>query len=149
VLQVGDWVRDDLPDLLWPVLTLCELGTAAAVRFVRWQTALQEDLSGLAEPRFIAECLDGRLTSLERLATQVPEATTLVKARASENGLLSDPVASALASYPFRPAGWLIEREVAPPGQAELNFLARAVLEALKDGHREAVIKCLHIWSAV
>jgi len=30
VLTIGDWVRDDLPDLLWPVLTLSELGTAEA-----------------------------------------------------------------------------------------------------------------------
>ncbi len=78
VLQIGDWVRDDLPDLLWPVLTLSELGTAEAVRFARWQKAVQEDLAGKAEPRFIAECLDGRLTSLDRLATQVPEAKAVI-----------------------------------------------------------------------
>jgi hypothetical protein len=149
VLQVGDWVRDDLPDLLWPVLTLAEFGTAAVSRFVRWQKAVQDDLSGLAEPRFIAECLDGRLTSLERLATRVPAAKTVVKARASELGLLPVSVASALASYPFRPAEWLGDRAIAPPGQDELDLLARAVLDALKDGHREAVIKCLYIWSLV
>ncbi len=72
-------MRDDLPDLLWPVLTLSELGTAEAVRFVRWQEAVQKDLSEKAEQRFIAECLDGRLTSLDRLAAQVPEAKAVVK----------------------------------------------------------------------
>jgi len=36
-----------------------------------------------------------------------------------------------------------------PPGQAEIDLLARAVLGVLMDGHREAVIKCLYIWSAV
>ncbi len=149
VLQIADWVRNDLPDLLWPVLTLCELGTAEAVRFVRWQRAVQEDLSGEAEPRFIAECLDGRLTSLDRLAAQVPEAKVVVKARAEERGLLRESVASALASYPLRPAEWLVDREMTPPGREEIDLLARAVLDACRDGHREAVIKCLYIWSAV
>jgi Family of unknown function (DUF5677) len=149
VLQIGDWVRDDLPDLLWPVLALSELGTAEAVRFVRWQKAVQEDLSGKAEPRFIAESLDGRLTSLDRLAAQVPEARAVVKARAEERGLLPKSVVNALASYPLRPAEWLVDRAMTPPDQEEIDLLARAVLGVLKDGHREAVIKCLHIWSAV
>jgi hypothetical protein len=69
---------------------LSDLGTAEAVRFVRWQMAVQEDLSGNAEPRFIAECLDGRLTSLDRLAAQVPEAKAVVKARAEERELLPE-----------------------------------------------------------
>lgn len=148
-LQIGDWVRDDLPDLLWPVLTLSELGTAEAVRFVRWQKAVQKDLSGKAEPRLIAECLDGRLTSLDRLALHVPDAKEVVKARAEEHGLLPESVASALASYPRRPAEWLVDRELTPSGREEIDLLARAVLEVIKDGHREAVIKCLYIWSAV
>lgn len=142
-------MREDLPDLLWPVLTLSELGTAEAVRFVRWQKAVQQDLLGKAELPFIAECLDGRLTSLDRLAEVVPEAKAVVKARAEERGLLPESVASALASYPLRPADWLVDREMTPPGQEEVDLLARAVLELLRDGHREAVIKCLYVWSTV
>ncbi|MFF4990241.1 DUF5677 domain-containing protein [Streptosporangium saharense] len=149
VLQIGDWARDDLPDLLWPALTLSELGTSEAVRFVRWQKAVQEDLSGKVEPRFIAECLDGRLTSLDRLAAQVPDAKAVVKARAEEHGLLPGSVTGALASYPLRPAEWLVDREMTPPGREEIDLLARAVLGVLKDEHREAVIKCFYIWSAV
>lgn len=149
VLEVGDWVRNDLPDLLWPVLILSELGTAEVVRFVRWQKAVLEDLDGEAEPQFIAECLDGRLTSLDRLAAQVSRAKVVVKARAEERGLFPDSVVGALASYPLRPAEWLVDHEMTPPGQEELDLLARAVLGVLRDGHREAVIKCLYIWSAV
>jgi hypothetical protein len=148
ILRIEDWVRDDLPDLLWPVLTLSELGTAEAVRFLRWQKAVQGDLSEKVEPRFIAECLDGRLTGLARLAAQVPEAKAVVKARAEESGLLPESVASVLASYPHRPAEWLIDRKTASPGQEEIDLLARAVIGVLKDEHREAVIKCLYIWSA-
>ena len=149
VLHVGDWVRDDMPDLLWPVLVLSELGTAEGHRFLRWQKAVQDDLSGKAEVGFIAECLDGRLTSLDRLAAQVPEARAVARTRAEERGLLPGSVASALASYPLRPAGWLVDRETASPGQDGIDLLARAVLGVLMDGHREAVIKCLSIWSEV
>jgi hypothetical protein len=148
-LQIGDWVRDDLPDLLWPVLALSELGTAQAIRFVRWQKAVQGDLVGQVEPRVIADCLDGRLTSLDRLATAVPGSEQLVRARADEWGLLPASVARALASYPLRPAEWLVELETAPPGKDEIDLLARAVLEVLRNGHREAIMKCLPIWSAV
>lgn len=149
VLQVGDWVRDDLPDLLWPALTLSDLGTQEAVRFVRWQEAVQADLSGKADATFLAECLDGRLTSLDRLVAQVPEAKSSVKKRAADCEILSDSVAKALDSYPIRPAEWLTDLDMVPPGQAEIDQLAKAVLEVLQDGHREAIIKCLPIWSAV
>ena len=149
VLHVGDWVRDDLPDLLWPVLVLSELETAEGHRFLHWQKAVQGDLSGKAEAGFVAECLDGRLTSLDRLAVQVSEARAAAKARAEELGLLPGPVVNALASYPLRPAEWLTGRDVTPAGQDEIDVLARAVLGVLTDGHREAVIKCLWIWSAV
>jgi hypothetical protein len=149
VLFTADWVRDDLPDLLWPVLVLSEFGTAGGRRFVRWQKAVQDDLAGKAEADFIAECLDGRLTSLDRLAAQVHEAGNAVKIRAEEHGLLPGPVVSALDSYPHRPAEWLTSGEVTPPGQDEIDFLARAVLDVLTDGHREAVIKCLRVWSTV
>jgi hypothetical protein len=149
LLHIGDWVRTDLPDLLWPVLTLSEFGTAEAVRFVRWQKAVQRDLSGKAEPGFIAACLDGRLTSLDRLDGRVPGARAVVKVRAEEQGLLPESVAGVLASYPLRPAEWLTDREMAFPGQEDIDLLARAVLDVLKDGHREAVIKCLYVWSAV
>jgi hypothetical protein len=149
IFELGDWVRDDLPDLLWPVLTLAELGTAEGFRFIRWQKAVQEDLSSKAEPRFIAECLDGRLTSLDRLVKKLPDAKTLIRVRAEENGLLPDSVKKALASYPLRPAEWFVDRDLIPSGREEIDLLARALLAVLKDGHREAVIKCLYVWSAV
>lgn len=148
-LHLGDWVRDDLPDYLWLVLTLSELGNGSAERFVRWQGAVLNDLKGRADDGFLADCLDGRLTSLDRLVARVPEARSVVKARAAEWGLLPEGVARALASYPFRPAEWLVDLEVRPPERPEIDRLAKAVLEVLKDGHREALIKCLSIWSRV
>jgi hypothetical protein len=149
VLIIGDWVRDDLPDLLWPVLTLAEAGSSGAVRFVRWQGAVQRDLEGRVDPRVLADGLDGRLTSLDRLVAQVPEAVEVVRQRATQFALLSPSVARALALYPERPASWLVDLDLTPPGQSEVELLARAVSDVVRDGHREAIMKCFSIWSAV
>lgn len=147
VLHIADWVRHDLPDLLWPVAVLSEGGTDQGVRFLQWQDAVYRDLAGLAEAKVIGEGLDGRLTGLDRLATEIPEAKAILRARALEYGLLSEPVMRLLASYPDRPAVWFSDREFALPDQAGLNALARAVYEAVTDGHREAMIKYISVRS--
>jgi len=148
-LTISDWLRDDLPDLLWPVLVLSELGNNQAVRFVRWQGAVLADLKDEANIQFIAECLDGRLTGLQQLASAVPRARAVITTEAARRGLLSAGVRHALSAYPLRPADWLTDMQVQPPGVPQVNRLAKAVLEVLKDGHRESLIKCLGTWSAV
>lgn len=150
-LQIGDWVRDDLPDLLWPVLVLAEQGTIAGLKFTHWQKAVQQDLLGKVEPQVLADGLDGRLTSLDRLAAVDPAAERCVRERAIQHSLLSDAVERVLASYPAgeRPASWLIRSDFTVAGRAEIDFLARAIIEVLKDDHREGILKCLPIWSAV
>ena len=62
---------------------------------------------------------------------------------------MSPSVARVLAGYPGRPAAWLVDLPFAPLGKSDLALLGRAILETLRDGHREAIIKCLGIWSAV
>lgn len=149
LFNVGDWVRDDLPDLLWPVLVLSERGTDEAVQFVRWQRRVLDELEGSVERAFLAECLDGRLSGLQRLSVRNPGAIEAVTLHASRLGLLSDGVLRTLSSYPDRPAEWLTGWEMEPPAEAEVNRLATAVLEAMTDGHREAIIKCIAIWSRI
>lgn len=149
VLNIQDWVRDDLPDLLWPVLALAELGTAGGRNFVRWQEAVRRDLASRLEPQVLADGLDGRLTSLDRLVAEEPDAKAVIREHGSHLGLLPLSVAKALASYSQRPAAWLVDLERTAPDQADVDLLARAIRETVRDGHREAVIKCLSIWSAV
>lgn len=149
-LVVGDWFKDDLPDLLWPVLVFGEQGTDSFRRFVRWQKAVQDDLAGLAEGGFVAECLDGRLTNLVRLVEAVPEARDVLVRQARDHGLMSPVVARVLASYPFMPALWLTGfEEVSLPEQPQIDLLKKALIEVLRDEHREAVLKCFRIWSTV
>jgi hypothetical protein len=150
VLVIGDWFKDDLPDLLWPALVLAEQGNVAIRNFVSWQKAVQVALSVHDETAFVAESLDGRLTSLARLAIKIPGAAAVVSAQAAAHGLLSVGVRSVLTSYPYMPAPWLTaDAEVHVPDQADIDLVRRALLESLSDGHREALMKCFRTWSTV
>ncbi|RYB90062.1 hypothetical protein EUA06_11665 [Nocardioides glacieisoli] len=150
VLVIGDWFKDDLPDLLWPALVLAEQGNGAIRNFVAWQKAVQDALSGHDETAFVAESLDGRLTNLARLAIKIPSAAGVVSEQADDHSLLSAGVRSALTSYPYMPVPWLTaDVEVHVPEQADIDLVRRALLEALSDGHREALMKCFRTWSTV
>lgn len=150
VLEIQDWVRDDLPDLIWPALYLAHADSTAAARsVVSWQIQVQDDLAGQAEPSVLANGVDGRLSSLDRLAEACPSARAVARSRAEELGLLPPLVAGVLTSFPNRPAEWLVDGELHPPDRDEIDLLAKALVEAISDGHREAVLKCLWIWSSV
>lgn len=149
LLAIGDWVRDDLPDLIWPVLVIAGETTASIREFVRWQGDVQARVGDAIEAEVLAECLDGRLTGLDRLAALHPPAAEIVRREADRHRLLPDPIVRALRSYPFRPASWLTPGEMSPPGQDDVDLLARAIGSIVRDGHQEAILKCLPIWSAV
>lgn len=149
VVQLADWVRDDLPDLLWPVLILHERGTDGARDFVRWQATVLRGLEGRAEPAAIVQGLDGRLTGLNTLAALHSDAEAIVREAAIQHGLLAQYVSDILCSYPDRPGAWLFGNELRSMEQADGERLAHAIREAVGDGHREAVIKCLPVWAGV
>lgn len=148
-LTIGDWTQDALPDLVWPALVLAESGTTAARRFVNWQGQVAAELRDEVEDERLARGLDGTMSGLSALGGTDEKTQMVLRSLATEHGLLSAPVERALASYPHRPAEWLVLREMQPPDQDDVEFLAKAVYEAISDGHREAVLKCLSIWSAV
>lgn len=149
-LRLDDWFKDDLPDLLWPALVLEEQGNESVKRLIKWQKAVQEGLAHHGETALVAESLDGRLTHLSDLAERFPDAADFVVDEASRYGLLSEDIRRSLGSYPFMPVPWLAgESERRVPELAELELVHDALLGVLQDGHREALIKCLRIWSAV
>lgn len=150
MLTMENWIKDDFPDLLWPALVLAEQGDASFRQFVKWQKAVQEGLSHHGEVRWVAETLDGRLSHLAALAVRFPDASEIVVEEAGRHGLLSGGIRSALASYPYVPAPWLVgDIEVTPPKQSDVDLIHDALFSVLQDGHREALLKCLRTWSAV
>lgn len=148
-LTPNDWLRDDVPDYLWPLMIAESQGNLSLLRFVRWQGAVQADLVDLVAARDLAAGLDGRLTSLDRLAALHDTAADIMRMRAIEYYLLTDEIAKALSTYPERPAAWLTDRELAPPDQDDVDLVAASLLGVLADRHREALVKCLQIWSGV
>lgn len=63
--------------------------------------------------------------------------------------MLPTNIIDVISTYPERPARWLGETEARPPAQSDVDLLARAMVEVLGDGHRESLVKCISIWSAV
>lgn len=150
VLNVENWIKDDLPDLLWPALVLAERGNSAARMFVKWQEAVQKGLSHYGETGWVSEVLDGRLTNLAVLAEKFSDAPAIVVSEAESWGLLSAEVKHALASYPYLPARWLVGGvEASLAREHDLELIKDALLGVIKDGHREALLKCLRTWSTV
>lgn len=150
VLQMEDWFKDDLPDLLWSALVLAEQGNESVRRFVRWQRAVQQRLTDHGEPVLVAESLDGRLTHLSVLAERFPGADAVIVEEAARCGLLSESVRRALGSYPLMPALWLTGHpEIRPPELPELQLIRDALLGVIQDGHREALLKGFRTWSTV
>ncbi|WP_235214554.1 DUF5677 domain-containing protein [Rhodococcus opacus] len=150
VLSVANWLKDDLPDLLWPALVLVESGNDSVRQFVKWQEAVRERLAHHDEDGWVAETLDGRLTHLAVLVERFPDASAIVVEEARRRGLLSEGVRGALASYPYLPARWLVgDVKVTPLEQQDLELIRDAVLGVMQDDHREALLKCFRTWSTV
>ena len=150
MLVMGNWIKDDFPDLLWPALVLAEQGPDSFRQFVKWQKVVQEGLAHHGEVAWVAEALDGRLSHLAALDAKFSDASEIVVDEASRHGLLSEGVRSALASYPYLPAPWLVgDIEVTPPKQRDLELIRDALLSVLRDGHHEALLKCFRTWSTV
>ncbi|CAN7328536.1 DUF5677 domain-containing protein [Arthrobacter sp. LjRoot14] len=150
MLRPNNWLKDDVPDLLWPALVLAEQGNESVHRFISWQQAVQDRLAHHGEFSYVADLLDGRLTHLSDLAAKFPDATAILLEEANRHGLLSESICRVLGSYPFMPAPWLAgEAERRPPDMADLELVHDALLGVLQDGHREALIKCFRTWSTV
>ncbi len=149
-MKIGNWFKDDLPDLLWPALVLAERGPESIRGFVHWQRAVQEALETRDDGGWIAERLDGRLTSLEVLAEKYPEAVAVVVTEAHHYGLLEERVRHALASFPDMPARWIVdEPQTRAPEREVLELIRDALLGVMQNRHQEALIKCLRTWSTV
>lgn len=150
VLVMENWIKEDFPALLWPALVLAEQGNDSFRQFVKWQKAVQEGLAHHGEVEWVAEALDGRLSHLAALFAKFPDASVIVVDEAGRHGLLSEGVRSALASYPYLPAPWLVgDIEVSRPEQPDLELIRDALPAVLRDGHREALMKCFRTWSTV
>lgn len=141
---MNDWARDDLPDLLWPLMLVAEDGDAAAVAFRRFQEVVLRSVDSSTEsPEF--SC-DGRLTSLERFP---PYLRTQLLAdfvgRTDASLLFAPSILGVFRLYPSIPGSWLLvepwKSSKCPSEEESLNFLAGSIVKVLSDRHLNALTK--------
>lgn len=127
--QRNDWVLDDLPDLIWPVLLVHLFGDAAVVQaFFRAQEiliALLQERGDLPD----GLDLDGRLTSLDQVPAELREAflRSLREAGLAEV-LFPSEVQAVLACYESAPGRWAFFPQGLPASAAEPEVDAAALL---------------------
>ena len=154
-LQLADWVRDDVPDLLWPICVLALGGNEAAVRMGRFQQDAASALKTLGIPPSAVR-LDGRMTSLERVDEPLrgPLGDELSRLLV-RHALLPDELVVLLRAYNGLPAAWLwVDRCEAADTSVTLQqahgFLAGCLTTAVRDGHVEALVKFVGLaWDVV
>ncbi|HEX3392980.1 MAG TPA: DUF5677 domain-containing protein [Acidimicrobiales bacterium] len=150
---LAEWVREDLPDMLWPLILVARHGERGLQRYESLQQAAVTELG----TNFLEESVlrfDGRLTALNR----VPEGSR-ARARAFLDGhpqwcpeLLRD-----LANlYDNLPGAWLVcrdgRRDILTPeaAAAVMDDLTDSVMRVATDEHLTALVKMTPItWRVV
>ncbi len=143
----NDWVKEDLPDLLWVVLLVAHDGADGLIRF----RTLQEAIIARIGPERVAELgapFDGRLTSFDRIAEDLRP--VVLDVLASRRDVVPDELIRLLRLYPGAPARWLlVEPYLGEHLEIEaddaLNDLAQSIAAVAGDGHRNALVKCAPI----
>ena len=142
----SEWARDDLPDLLWPLVLAAIEEHEAPALFRKAQEAVLEALpaSSLEES---GGALDGRLTSLERFAgTDRAKVVQAFKDFPGHARLISADLMGVLSLYDELPGRWLLvdpwegSTSVPSPDEA-VNLLAHAIVKVIADASLNAVTK--------
>lgn len=142
----SEWARDDLPDLLWPLVLISVAGDETGALFGRAQDAVLQVIPGTSLEESGA-ALDGRLTSLERFSDE--DRARLVKAfRAIDirSRLFPPELLGVLLLYEDLPGRWLVvdpwfEGAKLPTPDESINYLAEAVVTAIADPSANAMVK--------
>ena len=141
----NDWVRDDLPDLLWPLCLVATHGDSGAVLY----RELQESVIGLIEKSGADGSqitIDGRLTTLEAVPDEVRnDIVELVRNHPRFSDLISPEVVGVMTLYPDMPGSWLLAEPWddvdAIESEAAMNHIAEAMVEVASDRHLNALVK--------
>lgn len=141
--KANDWVRDDLPDLLWPLILVASREEAGAKVFQRFQE-ISLSTFGSHEVDNKRLVLDGRLTSLERIPSAL-RAKLVDAIRDSQGELIPSTLLGVMRLYTSLPGAWLLLepwRNLEVPSEEEsLNFLASSIVDVVSNRHLNALTK--------
>ncbi|MCU1395281.1 MAG: hypothetical protein JWM34_3709 [Ilumatobacteraceae bacterium] len=133
-LRASDWVRDDLPDLLWPAVVGSMFGDEGILAINRLQDAL---IAKFETDHFDgANVFDGRLTSLDTVAIADRSIVVeVVRSSPDRNHLVPAELIAIMALYVDAPGTWLLFEPWNPEGlvtpERAAGVLAKAVVDAV------------------
>lgn len=143
--MANEWVRDDLPDLLWPLCLAVLHGDQGLVYYRQFQELVIEVL-GQEPVDELKIAVDGRLTSLERIPVEIRgEIIEALRNRSRVEKLLPKEILGVMRMYEDLPGGWLlVDPWAAVEGddlEESMNWLARAIVTVVSERHLNALVK--------
>lgn len=141
----SDWIAQDLPDLLWPLLLVARAGESGAYAIGQAQDAAINAVHP-QDPKLCGDLLDGRLTSIEAFDGDRNAVTSALHELPEASVLFEPGALGVLALYgEALPGRWLFEN--APGSDDALNadhavrVLAEAIATVAGDRHLNALVK--------
>lgn len=143
--MTNDWVRDDLPDLLWPLCLVALHGDSGIVYFREFQE-LVIDVVDVDQIDELDITVDGRLTSIERIPAEIrDEIVEALRRHYRFAELLPREILGVVRLYDDLPGRWLLVDPwldlEAEDVEASMNHLARAMVTVVGDRHLNALVK--------
>lgn len=141
----SDWVAQDLPDLLWPLILVARAGESGAYVIGQAQDAAIKAVNP-DDPRACGGLLDGRLTSIEAFDGDRNAVASALYELPAASVLFEPGALGILALYgEALPGRWLFENA---PGAADalsvddaVRVLADAIVAVVGDRHLNALVK--------
>jgi hypothetical protein len=145
-LVPSEWARDDLPDLLWPLVLVELAGDETGALIGRVQEAVLKGCErGALEVTGAA--IDGRLTSLERFRDdQRRQLVRTFEVSTDRSQVFPPELVGVLSLYDDVPGAWLLLNpwrgsSSIPSADDSINLLAQAVVAAIAEPSANAMVK--------
>lgn len=143
--MANEWVRDDLPDLLWPLCLAALHGDPGLVYYREFQELV---IQAVGQERIdeMEIAVDGRLTSLEGIPVEIrDDIVEAFRVHYRFEELLPEEILGVMRMYDDLPGRWLlIDPWVDVRGdevEEAMNWLARAIVTVVGDRHLNALVK--------
>jgi len=140
----NEWVRDDLPDLLWPLCLVALHGDRGIVDYREFQE-LVIDVVGPDRIDELDLAVDGRLTSLQHIPVEIRDGIVeAFQGHRRFEELLTEEVLGVMRMYEDLPGQWLLVDPWTAEGdnlEESMNWLARAIVTVVGDRHLNALVK--------
>ena len=143
--EFSDWIKTDLPDLLWPMILVHIHGYKGIVSLRSAQQDVYSHIKALPHTNN-SNMLDGRLTSLEQVRSSDREGIIRTLRQAPyRDRLFSPEIKGVLSLFECAPGYWLLAKpwnhQNIPSEDESRSLLGDAIFKVITDGHANALTK--------